>query len=73
MRRTVLKLALDATWLLAHMDRVELGQKLLSMMWRNMVERVIRKAIEVYGLDAAQGEALEKAFLFTTMGNVMPG
>lgn len=54
------------------MDRVELGQKMLSMMWRNMVEKVILKAIEVYGLDVEQGIALKRAFLFTAMGNVVP-
>lgn len=54
------------------MDRVELGQKMLSMMWRNMVEQVVLKAIEVYELDAAQGEALKRAFLFKA-GNVVPG
>ena len=54
------------------MDRVELGQKMLSMVWRNMVERVVLKAIEVYGLDQAQGEALKRTFLLT-VGNVVPG
>jgi hypothetical protein len=54
------------------MDRVELGQKMLSMMWRNLVEKVVLKSIEIYGLDEAQGEALKRAFLFT-VGNVVPG
>ena len=53
------------------MDRVELGQKMLSMMWRNMVEQVVLKAIEVYELDAEQGEALKRAFLFKA-GHVVP-
>ena len=53
-------------------DRVEFGQKMLSMMWRNMVERVVQKAIDVYDLDPDQSAALRKAFLFTTMGNVVP-
>jgi hypothetical protein len=55
------------------MDRVELGQKMLSMMWRNLAEKVILKAIEVYGLDEAQGVALKQAFLYRTLGNVIPG
>jgi len=54
------------------MDRLELGQKMLSMMWREMVEQVVIKAIEVYGLDQSQGEALKKVFLFQKMGNVIP-
>jgi hypothetical protein len=55
------------------MDRVELGQKMLSMMWRNLAEKVVLKAIEIYGLDEAQGQALKQAFLYRTLGNVMPG
>jgi hypothetical protein len=54
------------------MDPLELGQKMLSMMWRNMVEQVILKAIDVYELNPAQGDALKKAFILQT-GNVTPG
>ena len=54
-------------------DRVEFGQKMLSMMWRDMVEKVVQKAIDVYELDPDQSSALRKAFLFTAMGNVIPG
>ena len=69
----MIKLPFNRVALSAHMDRVELGQKMLSMMWRNLAEKVVLKAIEVYGLDFEQGEALKSAFLYRTLGNVVPG
>lgn len=43
--------------------RMQEGRMFLSIVWQNLAEKVVERAIAVYGLDAKQAAALRVAFL----------
>jgi hypothetical protein len=45
------------------MDRKELGENFLRIMWLSVAEKVIEKAIIIYDLDEEQSDALRKSYL----------
>lgn len=45
------------------MDRKELGTNFLRVLWYDVAEKVVEKAILVYELDEEQAKALRKVYL----------
>lgn len=45
------------------MDRKELGTNFLRVLWYDVAEKVVEKAIIVYQLDEKQANALRKVYL----------
>ena len=45
------------------MDRTELGENFLRVMWYSVATKVVEKAIVIYQLDEEQADALRKMYL----------
>jgi hypothetical protein len=45
------------------MDRTELGENFLRIMWYSVATKVVEKAIVIYQLDEEQADALRKMYL----------
>lgn len=45
------------------MDPTKIGLDYLRIVWFSVAQKVVEKAIEVYGLDAEQANALRKVYL----------
>jgi len=54
---------MNASHCIASMEQLEEGKFFLETVWFLIAEKVIEKAIEVYGLDEHGAEALRRIFL----------
>ena len=45
------------------MDRKEVGLDYFRILWFSIAQKVVEKAVEVYGLDSEQAAALRKVYL----------
>lgn len=45
------------------MNRTELGENFLRVMWYSVAKKIVEKAIVIYNLDESQAEALRNAYL----------